>query len=497
MIGQVLEIEDIKRANSPEKIAAWFDKLGYNVEVEQVDIDELGLPTRCDEAICDALSITNFDLPDLQILLLELREEEFKSDRAIHYRLLTIANSLHKIEPNLLLIATHNYQQLVIASPRKKSDNAGTLKLQIKWWQIDSKNPTHYDLYWLENIIAAHREVSLGRKKLEQENVEGYEPDEEPPAAQYSEDSLRIHQQEINRISRLRAEEEVELAKQIEELLVLENIKEKLEKKLEREPEEQEWAKAAKMSQQELRDRLHKGREAREKMVVSNLRLVVSIAKRYKNRGLDFPDLIQEGTLGLIRGAEKFDYQKGYKFSTYGIWWIRQSITRAICDYSRIVRLPVYLHETISQLKKTIKLMSEEGIPIAEEEVATRMEMTAEKLRFIIKCAQPTLSLDSGGSQVKNYYTIHSVQSFANTPDSYVLEKCLQEDLDRVLKTLTDRERLVLQMRFGLDDGREKTLKEIGDTFNLTRERIRQIEVKALRKLEDPRRNRVLQEYMN
>lgn len=496
MIGQVLELEDIKRANSPEKIATWFEKLGYNVEVEQVYIDGLGLPTRCDEAICDALSITNLDLPNLQILLLELREEEFRSARSIHYRLLTIANSLYKTESNLLLIATKNYQQLVIASPRKKSNTASSSKLKIKWWQIDCKNPTYYDLYWLENIITSHEEVSLGKKKLEQENLEGYEPDEEPPTAQYSEDSLRIHQHEINRISRLRAEEEIELAKQIEELLVLEKTKENLKTKLQREPEEREWAKAANMKLPELRDRLHKGRKAREKMVVANLRLVVSIAKRYQNRGLDFSDLIQEGTLGLIRGSEKFNYQKGYKFSTYGIWWIRQSITRAICDYSRIVRLPVYLHETISQLKKIIKLMSEESIPIAEEEVATRMEMTAEKLRFILKCAKPIFSLDSGGSQVNNYYTINSVQSFDKTPDSYVLEKCLKDDIDRVLKTLTDRERLVLQMRFGLDDGREKTLKEIGDTFNLTRERIRQIEVKALRKLEDPRRNHVLKEYM-
>ena len=131
MIGQVLELEDIKRANSPQKIAAWFEKLGYNVEVEQVDIDALGLPTRCDEAICDALSITNFDLPDLQILLLELREEEFRSDRAIHYRLLTIANSLYKTESNVLLIATKNYKEFVIASPRKKSDTPSSSKLKI------------------------------------------------------------------------------------------------------------------------------------------------------------------------------------------------------------------------------------------------------------------------------------------------------------------------------------------------------------------------------
>ena len=497
MIGQVLELDDIKEANTPQKIADLFDKLGNNVEVEQLDIDKLELPTRCDEAICDALSITNPENPNLQIFLFELRSEEFKSDRAIHYRLLTIANSLWKNDSNLLLIATLDYSQLVIASPRKRSDATGNLKLKIKWWQIDCQNPTYYDLFWLENIIITHQECSQGNKKLEPENLEGYDLDEEPPDAQYYDNSLKIYQQEIHKISRLRAEEEVELARQIEELLILEKSREKLEKRLQREPEEQEWAKAVKMKLPELRDRLHKGRKAREKMVIANLRLVVSIAKRYQNRGLDFPDLIQEGSLGLIRGAEKFDYQKGYKFSTYGIWWIRQAITRAICDYSRIVRLPVYLHETVSQVKKTIRLMSRENSHLTEEEVATEMEMTTEKLRFILQCAQPVLSLDSNSLNLNNYSSIIYLQSVTETPDNYVLEKCLRADIDRVLKTLTDRERLVLQMRFGLDDGTEKTLKEIGDTFNLTRERIRQIEVKALRKLEDPRRHRLLKEYIH
>lgn len=495
MIGQVLELEDLKKADSPEKVAALFEKLANNVEIEQADIDRLELPTRCDEAICDARFISISESPKLQILLLELRPEEFKSDRAIHYRLLTIANSLCKADPNLLLIATKNYRQLVIASPRKKTDATSSQKVKIKWWQIDCQNPTYYDLYWLENIIAAHQEASRGKKKLEQEDLEGYDLDEEPPNAQYSEDSLRLYQQEIHKFSRLRAEEEVELARQIEELLVLKNSRKKLAKQLQREPEEKEWATAVKMNESELRDRLHKGRRAREKMVVSNLRLVVSIAKRYQNRGLDLSDLIQEGTVGLIRGSEKFDYQKGYKFSTYGIWWIRQSISRAICDSSRIVRLPVYLHETVSHLKKTISLMSKENFHISEEEVATKMEMTTEKLRFIIQCSKPILSLDYNLSNFNNFSWMTSLKFYEKTPENYVLEKSLREDIERVLKTLTEREKLVLEMRFGLDDGREKTLKEIGDTFNLTRERIRQIEVKALRKLDDPRRHRILKDY--
>ncbi|NEP43233.1 MAG: sigma-70 family RNA polymerase sigma factor [Okeania sp. SIO2H7] len=338
--------------------------------------------------------------------------------------------------------------------------------------------------------------TSPGKKHLEREDREGYDPDEEPPTAQYSEDSLRLYQQEINRISRLLSEEEVKLARQIQELLKLEESREKLEKELQREPDRGEWAQAVQLKESELINRVQKGREARDKMVVSNLKLVVSIAKKYQNRGLDLTDLIQEGSLGLIRAAEKFDCEKGYKFSTYGIWWIRQSINRAICDSSRIIRLPVYLHETVSNVKKTIRLMSKEDFHLREEKVATEMEMTTEKLRFIIQCARPILSLDSARFKVNNYWSINYLESAEETPDEYVLKLCLREDIDKVLKTLTERERLVLEMRFGLDDGREKTLKEIGDVFDLTRERIRQIEVKALRKLDDPRRHRILLEYI-
>lgn len=294
----------------------------------------------------------------------------------------------------------------------------------------------------------------------------------------------------------MRPEEEINLAHQIDELSALEKIRENLEKKLQRSPNETEWATAVKMSIPELRDRLQQGREAKNKMVTANLRLVTSIAKRYQNRGLDFQDLIQEGSLGLIRATEKFDHTKGYKFSTYGIWWIRQAITRAICDYSRIIRLPVYLYETISQIKKTVKQMSMEPCLLTAEEVATRMEMTTEKLRFIIECAQEMLSLDTPIGKGENTIYQETIEFDGETPAKYVFENCLQEDVETVLKTLTERERNVLRMRFGLDDGQEKTLKEIGDRFNLTRERIRQIEAKALKKLEDPKRNRILREYI-
>jgi RNA polymerase primary sigma factor len=313
----------------------------------------------------------------------------------------------------------------------------------------------------------------------------------------FTEDSIRLYLQEIGRIRLLRADEEIELARKIADLLELERVRDDLYEQLEREPEFREWAEAVKLPLPTFRYRLHVGRRAKDKMVQSNLRLVVSIAKKYMNRGLSFQDLIQEGSLGLIRAAEKFDHEKGYKFSTYATWWIRQAITRAIADQSRTIRLPVHLYETISRIKKTTKLLSQEmGRKPTEEEIATRMEMTIEKLRFIAKSAQLPISLETTIGKEEDSRLGDFIESDGETPEDQVSKSLLREDLERVLDSLGPRERDVLRLRYGLDDGRMKTLEEIGQIFNVTRERIRQIEAKALRKLRHPNRNSVLKEYI-
>ena len=313
----------------------------------------------------------------------------------------------------------------------------------------------------------------------------------------YTEDSIRLYLQEIGRIRLLRAEEEIELARKIADLLELERIRDQLEDDLDREPVDAEWAEAVDMALPAFQRRLHLGRRAKDKMVQSNLRLVVSIAKKYMNRGLSFQDLIQEGSLGLIRAAEKFDHEKGYKFSTYATWWIRQAITRAIADQSRTIRLPVHLYETISRIKKTTKLLSQElGRKPTEEEIATRMEMTIEKLRFIAKSAQLPISLETPIGKEEDSRLGDFIESDGETPEDEVSKSLLREDLEGVLGTLSARERDVLRLRYGLDDGRMKTLEEIGQIFNVTRERIRQIEAKALRKLRHPNRNSILKEYI-
>jgi RNA polymerase primary sigma factor len=313
----------------------------------------------------------------------------------------------------------------------------------------------------------------------------------------YTEDSIRLYLQEIGRIRLLRADEEIELARKIADLLELERIRERWIEHNHREPSTQEWADTVDMRLMEFRRRLYHGRRAKDKMVQSNLRLVVSIAKKYMNRGLSFQDLIQEGSLGLIRAAEKFDHEKGYKFSTYATWWIRQAITRAIADQSRTIRLPVHLYETISRIKKTTKLLSQEmGRKPTEEEIATRMEMTIEKLRFIAKSAQLPISLETPIGKEEDSRLGDFIESDGETPEDQVSKNLLREDLESVLDTLSPRERDVLRLRYGLDDGRMKTLEEIGQIFNVTRERIRQIEAKALRKLRHPNRNSILKEYI-
>jgi len=317
------------------------------------------------------------------------------------------------------------------------------------------------------------------------------------PKGVYTEDSIRVYLQEIGRIRLLRPDEEIELARKIADLLQLEQLATQFETDHGHYPDTKEWAALLEMPLIKFRRRLMLGRRAKEKMVQSNLRLVVSIAKKYMNRGLSFQDLIQEGSLGLIRAAEKFDHEKGYKFSTYATWWIRQAITRAIADQSRTIRLPVHLYETISRIKKTTKTLSQEfGRKPTEEEIAESMEMTIEKLRFIAKSAQLPISLETPIGKEEDSRLGDFIEADIENPEQDVAKNLLREDLEGVLATLSPRERDVLRLRYGLDDGRMKTLEEIGQIFDVTRERIRQIEAKALRKLRHPNRNGVLKEYI-
>lgn len=317
---------------------------------------------------------------------------------------------------------------------------------------IEEENPDDFDLEDINDDVDddLDEDVKKGKKEV---NLE-----DSLPKGIAVDDPVRMYLKEIGKVPLLTGEEEIELAKRMEE--------------------GDEWAK--------------------QKLCEANLRLVVSIAKRYVGRGMLFLDLIQEGNLGLIKAVDKFDWRKGYKFSTYATWWIRQAITRSIADQARTIRIPVHMVETINKLMRIQRqLLQEYGREATPEEIASEMEISVEKVREILKIAQEPVSLETPiGEEEDSHLGDFIPDDDVPAPAEAAAFSMLKEQLVEVLDTLTEREQKVLKLRFGLDDGRARTLEEVGKQFDVTRERIRQIEAKALRKLRHPSRSKKLKDYL-
>lgn len=330
----------------------------------------------------------------------------------------------------------------------------------------------------------------------DEDEVEVEKIDLSVPEGVSVEDPVRMYLKEIGKVPLLSADEEIELAQNMEDGAVATEKINVLKGRIDGASEEEKAE--IKEEIKTLQRDVDKGADAKKRLAEANLRLVVSIAKRYVGRGMLFLDLIQEGNLGLIKAVEKFDYKKGYKFSTYATWWIRQAITRAIADQARTIRIPVHMVETINKLIRVSRqLLQELGREPSPEEIAKEMNMPVERVREILKISQEPVSLETPiGEEEDSHLGDFIKDDNVPVPADAAAFTLLKEQLEEVLGTLTEREQKVLTLRFGLEDGRARTLEEVGKEFNVTRERIRQIEAKALRKLRHPSRSRKLKDYL-
>jgi len=311
----------------------------------------------------------------------------------------------------------------------------------------------------------------------------------------FSADMVRTYLHEIGRVPLLTHEQEIVYGKQVQKMMALLEAKDQLAEKLEREPSEEEWAQEVQLKVEEIKKAIEQGKRAKRRMIEANLRLVVAIAKKYQKRNMEFLDLIQEGSLGLERGVEKFDPTKGFKFSTYAYWWIRQAITRAIAQQARTIRLPIHITEKLNKIKKTQRELSQRlGRNPTPSEIAQELELQPSQIREYLSVARQPVSLDVRVGDNQDTELSELLEDDSVSPDKFITQELLRQDLHNLLEELTPQQRQVITLRFGLVDGNEMSLAKIGQKLNLSRERVRQLEHQALAHLRKRRGN--VKEYI-